>query len=366
MIDNGYIENILKQNGYSVASVGAINGGSNHYVFDVRFTDGSSAIAKLPRVRVTEERFASAHLDTLFGGRLSIERERFIFDLVREQGQLPAPRVFGCIDTDGGKMLLIEKMSGFGVPAFMRIKGHSRESFLSVIRNLARDYAKLHKNIRYEAFGDIQPEGLEPVGLTNFADRFLPITNMRIDKAVVKGMFTPVEENGVHTFFKARFEQYRDDLQIANCGSTINFTDMHGDNFYVSDEGVPTGYFDLESSQAAPAWLDYYSFRFFLFNFYDEDTFNRANDAFFEAYIRNGGVFYPKTERDNEIIDFLAACRLLEISQSYWAYVDGLRDTWGERIKALLFRYMNTGRVDYTALAAIFRERDGQPEHPNQ
>ena len=33
-------------------------------------------------------------------------------------------------------------------------------------------------------------------------------------------------------------------------------------------------------------------------------------------------------------------------------------------MKALLFQYIDTGSIDYVALGAMWRERDGQPLHP--
>jgi len=43
--------------------------------------------------------------------------------------------------------------------------------------------------------------------------------------------------------------------------------------------------------------------------------------------------------------------------------VDGLRDTWGQRIKDILMNYISTGYLDYMLLGKIWRERDKQPQH---
>ena len=142
------------------------------------------------------------------------------------------------------------------------------------------------------------------------------------------------------------------------------FTDMHGRNFFVDEAGVPSGYFDLESSQAAPAALEFYGFRFFLFNFFDAETFPKAEAAFFKGYRAAGGPCAPETAEDEALIQLLSGCRLLELSESYWGVVDAVRDTWGERMKALLLRYMETGEIDYPALGQLWRQRDGQPLHP--
>jgi len=115
---------------------------------------------------------------------------------------------------------------------------------------------------------------------------------------------------------------------------------------------------------AAPALLEYYGFRFFLFNFYDDNTFQEAEDAFFSEYQKAGGRFPVQTAREDKVVDFFAACRLLELSESYWGYIDGIRDSWGERMKALLLRYVKEEKVAYQSVGEIWRMRDHQPMEP--
>ena len=62
----------------------------------------------------------------------------------------------------------------------------------------------------------------------------------------------------------------------------------------------------------------------------------------------------------------LAGCRLLELAQSYWGYIDGIRDSWGQEMKRLLLAYMDSGRVDYNAIGAVWRQRDHQPLTPQK
>ena len=165
-------------------------------------------------------------------------------------------------------------------------------------------------------------------------------------------------------FFQEKFDALRPVLSADVCRPVMVFTDMHGRNFFVDEAGVPSGYFDLESSQAAPAALEFYGFRFFLFNFFDAETFPKAEAAFFKGYRAAGGPCAPETAEDEALIQLLSGCRLLELSESYWGVVDAVRDTWGERMKALLLRYLETGEIDYPALGQLWRQRDGQPLHP--
>jgi len=230
---------------------------------------------------------------------------------------------------------------------------------------LGQDFAKVHQ-LRFPSFGDIQgPEEIEPVGITNFADRFSAIMERRVSRAEKKGALTAGEADCARQFFLNAFDSLRPLLEWDVKPPTMVFTDMHADNFFVDENGRPSGFFDLESSQAAPAELEFYGLRFFLFNYYDQATFQEAEAAFFTGYEEMGGAFAPKTHEDHKLIDLLAGCRLLELTESYWGYIDGLRDNWAVEIKAILMDYLETETVNYVALADVFRAKTGQPKQPN-
>ncbi len=351
--------------GYEIASLTAIAEGSNHDVFDVLLRDGTAAICKFAKVRATEIGITAANTDTLFGGRLSLDRESYLLSLAREEGGLPVPRVYGVHDSPLGRFIMVEKSPGRSFTAYQRDHGFRLPLFLDSLRALGRDFGKLHSRITLSSFGDIQTGGVIEPGNDNFADRFGAVTEMRIARAVKKGVFTDDEAARVRTFFHHEFESMRPYLTVEAAPPVMVFTDMHGENYFVDDFGVPSGYFDLESAQAAPAALEFYGFRFFLFSNYDEETYHKAEEAFWAGYREVGGPYWLRSEMDDRLIHLLAGCRLLELSESYWGHVDGLRDTWAERMKALLLRYMDSGQVDYQALGAIWRERDKQPLVPN-
>lgn len=356
----------LTQEGYSVREITQIPEGSNHHVFDILLSDGTSAICKFSKRRYTEQNLVKENTDTLFGGKLSLEREAFLYSLVKHSAMLPAPEVYGIHQSEIGDFILVEKMSGESFKKYLERSNYSKKSFLHTIKALGRDFAKVH-NITFSSFGNVMADGvIDPQGITNFSRRFSSVMDMRINLAEVKGALNADELSEVSRFFDSKFNDLRETFDIKNSPAVLVLTDFHADNFFVDKTGIPCGYFDLESCQAAPAALEFYGLHFFLFNYFDEDTYSQAAKVFYESYTQAGGKYAPHTPYDYQIIDFLAACRLLELAESYWGYIDGLRDTWGERIKALLYNYMDCGRVDYMALGDIFRERDGQPKRPTE
>ncbi len=363
-MDADSVRSVLRGAGYPAASLTAIQEGSNHDVFDVVLEDGSPAICKFAKVRETEIGVTAENRDTLFGGRLSLDRESYLLSLARKEGGLPAPEIYGAHDSPLGRFIMMEKSPGISFTEWQGTQGYRLEPFLASLCALGRDFGKLHRSLRFPSFGDMIGPGVIEPGCRNFADRFLAVTGMRIDRGLKKGAFTREEAARLRVFFQERFEALRPGLDAGRCRPVMVFTDMHGRNYFVDGQGVPSGYFDLESAQAAPAALEFYGFRFFLFNFYDAETFPKAEAAFFQGYLEADGPCAPGTEADEALIQLLSGCRLLELSESYWGVIDAIRDTWGARMKTLLFQYLETGSIDYIALGALWRERDGQPLHP--
>ena len=365
-MDPASVLSILRGAGYPAASLAVIAEGSNHHVFDVTLENGVQVICKFAKVRETEKGITAAHLDTLFGGRLSLDRESYLLGLARNQGGLPVPQVYGAHDSPLGRFIVLEKSPGISFTEWQALQGYRLAPFLHSLEALGRDFGKLHRNICFPSFGDIMDGGAIEPGCGNFAVRFMAVTEMRIAKGVKKGTFTEDEAQRVTAFFQAQFDALRPGLSADACPPVMVFTDMHGRNYFVDEAGVPSGYFDLESAQAAPAALEFYGFRFFLFNFFDGETFPKAEAAFFKGYREAGGPCAPETAGDEALIQLLSGCRLLELAESYWGVADRIRDTWGVRMKALLAQYMETGAIDYPALGQLWRERDGQPLHPVQ
>lgn len=366
VINPSVAESALKHCGYEPTSVRQINEGSNHYVFDVVLSDKKRAICKFSKTRITEEDLYEENKDTLFGGQLSLKREAYLFQMIREKAKVPTPKVYGIHNSPYGEFILLEHMDGISQKECMIRSGFSKRIFLDSMEFLGRDFAKI-QTISFESFGNIMNNStIEPAGIRNFSDRFLEVMNMRLERCIRKKVFSKAETAEVKYFFDTGLKKLRPLFDSKTSPPVLVFTDMHAENFFTDLKGKPSGYFDLESAQAAPAALEFYGFRFFLYNFYDDSCFREAEEAFWHGYKTSGGKFAPLDSQEEEAIDFLAGCRLLELSQSYWGYIDGIRDTWGQEMKHLLFSYMGTGRVDYNAIGAIWRQRDGQPLTPQR
>lgn len=371
VIDCQKAEKALSAHKYEISSIQAIAEGSNHYVFDIKLSDSRDAICKFTKIRDTESNLDTAHRDctvhkdTLFGGALSLEREAYLFGMIRQQANVPTPRVYGIHQSPYGKFIVLEKLKGMSHKECMEKGGYSKSLFLKSLAFLGEDFAKIQK-VTFQSFGNIMDRGeIEPAHMDNFSDRFKSVLTMRLERCRQKGVFTDqAEDRRITHFFLNTLEKLHPLMYTRRVKPALVFTDMHAENFFTDKTGRPTGYFDLESAQAAPPALEFYGFRFFLFNFYDKKCFHEGEDAFWKGYCKQSDGTIPIDCRDSQIVDFLAGCRILELMQSYWGYIDGIRDSWGQRMKALLFLYMETGEIDYMEIGEIWRMRDKHPSHP--
>ncbi|MCK9286770.1 MAG: phosphotransferase [Sphaerochaetaceae bacterium] len=358
MITCEYVTRELERNGFEPLRTFYIDSGSNHYVFESETSSQGTLIVKYPKIRSTEVLFGEHNVDTLFGGKLSLEREAYLFDLIREAG-LPTPKVHGIFDSSFGKYIVLDRCPGVSHKKYLEQNGHKMSVFADSMEHLGTMFALLHRT-SFSSFGDIMAQNeISPSGIFNFSDRYRALNNRIIDRCKKKECLSTAESKYVEHFFNQKFAMYHDRLDIIHSPARLVITDLHGDNFFVDEQGIPSGFFDVESSQAAPAEFELYALRFFMFNYYDQKAYAIAETSFWKGYSNS----VPDTPTD-ELLDFFSACRLLEIFQSYWNVIDGIRDTWGIRIKQLLFTYMETAYVDYHELGAIWRERDRQPAHP--
>lgn len=364
IIDTEKARAALEGCGYKLETIHQIQEGSNHFVFDVVLSGNRPAICKFAKTRETESGLSEENRDTLFNGILSLGREAYLFRMIRQEAGVPTPEVYGIHKSPYGKFILLERMTGISQKECMMKSGFSKQVFLDSMEYLGRDFAKI-QNITFPTFGNIMEDSvIEPAGMDNFSDRFREVVDMRLKRCIQKQVFTDKETERTTTFFHNELERLRPHFNADITPPLLVFTDMHAENFFTDEKGIPTGYFDLESAQAAPAALEFYGFRFFLFNYYDSACFQEAEEAFFKGYREAGGQHAPSCPEDEEAIDFLAGCRLLELAESYWGYRDGIRDCWGEEMKRLLFAYMDTGIIDYNAIGAVWRTRDQQPLTP--
>jgi len=352
-------KNLIEEKGYRIKSINIILEGSNHYTFDVLLEDGTPIIAKF-RKNITENNLR----DTLFGGIISLERECSIYSLIGEKTGLPAPKLYGKYKNGGIYFTLVEKLPGKLWSNYIRENNFSISCFLKSLEYLGQDIARLQK-VTFETFGDLMNEYLVlPKGIINFADRFIGITKMRLKRVKEKNVLDTKKVHLVKKYFFQQISEIREYLYNYKSKPVLVFTDMHSRNFLVNDFGKPSGYFDLESCQSAHPALEFYGLKFFLFNYFNYETFKKAEDSFFKGYKEEGGVYDKGNYINKKLEDLLTINRIMELSESYYEIKDGLRDTWSIKFKELLFEAIETNSVNYSKIADIIRAKDGQPKNP--
>lgn len=346
---------------YPIADIHLIPEGANHYVFDILLQDGTPLIAKFKK----ELGAGAQRRDSLYGGLVSLERESAIYRLVREKASLAGPKIYVKHESAETSFLLVEKLGGVLWRKHLQRHNYSRECFLRSLEYLGEDIARLQR-ITFPSFGDVMGgEAVSPSNVDNFGERFNNVMQMRLDRASRRRVFTGEEIERLRHFFVSALSALSGVLSRENTQPVMVLTDLHADNFLVDETGRPSGYFDLESCQAAHPALEFYGLKLFLFNYFDGECFNQAEESFFAGFERVGGAYDRSWHVNAKLETLLAAGRVLELSESYFEYRDGLRDSWSSRFKALLWQALEFGRVDYLAAGDIFREKTGQPRTPN-
>ncbi len=350
----------IQSQGLTIASIVLIPEGHNHVVFDILLADGTPLIAKFKKPAADQ----GERRDSLFGGRLSLEREHALYTLVREQAGLPAPKIRLKYDGGEASFVLVEKLPGKLWDTYLAEKMYSRASFLQSLEYLGRDIAKAQR-VRFESFGDIMDaQTILPPGIKNFAIRFMGIMEMRLKRAGQRGVLRGTELEQVRRYFRKNCADLETGLGGEKVRPVFVFTDMHAMNFLVDEQGEPTGYFDLESCQAAHPALEFYGVKFFLFNYFNAETFRQAEEAFFRGFEQEEGRYDRANPVNRRLEALLATGRIMELTESYYGVQDGIRDEWSHRFRELLFDILGGKEVDYIAVSEIFRAKTRQPTQP--
>jgi len=186
VITASYAQKALIEAGYPVKELHTIEEGSNHFVFIVVLHDTSRLICKFAKVRKTEQNIGSANRDTLFGGLLSLEREAYLFSMIRDKAEVPTPKVYGIHRSEYGTFIVLEYMTGISQKEYMKQSGYSKQAFLNSMEYLGRDFAKIQQ-VTFPSFGNIMENSIiDPSGLTNFSDRFRFVIQMRLPPRIQK------------------------------------------------------------------------------------------------------------------------------------------------------------------------------------
>lgn len=360
-MDEQACEQFFSGKGYRLEEVSSIPEGSSHDIFEVKLTDRTYFIARFEKK--SNHAVDGTRYDFHYNGRMTLEREAYLCTLVRETAQLPAPKVVGIYEQDETRCLLVEKMDGLTWKSFVKNNNYSLSHFLQSMTYLGADIAQVQR-IKFETFGNVMARGVIEPSLPTFAERLEQIIQLKIQREERTGALKQNELKLVKKYFSDYLNLYRS-LTVQEAPVLI-LADFHATNFLVDEKkGKPCGYVDLEFCQSGLPALEFHLIMLQLMNYFDRETFYKAQEGFFNGFHSNGGKYDIETKENVCLTKMLAGSRFLTAATAYHAVKDGLRDTWSERVKDILFTLIDKSEIDYIGFADIMREKTKQPRIPN-
>ncbi|MBT4804989.1 phosphotransferase [Candidatus Woesearchaeota archaeon] len=356
-------KSIIESEGYQVSNINYIPEGNSHFCFDIVLNDGTPVVArfeKTSRISDIDDKKRDFH----YNGLLSLERERNLCEIVKNEARLPAPKVYEIHHTEKGSFMLVEKLSGIHWKDFLEESNYNLDLYLQSLKYLGSDMAQVQQ-VNFESYGDIMGRNeIQPNKINNFADRLKAITDLKLQRAEGSGVLNEQQFSEVKKYFDDDLNYLENKLKSSGEKPVLVLTDIHPMNFFVDDEGKPSGYFDLEFCQAGVPALEFYTIKFGLFNYFDRETFQKAETAFFEGFENNGGQYERDSSVNLALERTLSIGHLLAAVTSYHGAVDGLRDTWSEQFKDIMFDAIQRKDVNYVAIADVLRSKTKQPKQP--
>lgn len=362
-MEENIAKNMIESQGYQVISINYIPEGRNHDSFDVVLEDGTPAVARFEKDSSGASSLDGRRRDFLYNGLLTLEREKNLCGIVSNEARLPAPEVYGVHHTKEGSFMLVQKLPGVHWREFLEGTDYDLDSFLQSLKFLGGDIAQVQQ-VYFESYGDvIDRNKIQPAGINNFVDRLRAITGLKLQRAELSGALNEQQLDEVRKFFERDLGYLERKLNVCQDKPVLVLTDIHPMNFLVDNKGKPSGYFDLEFCQAGVQSLEFYTIKFSLFSYFDRDTFQKAEAAFFDGFKNNGGRYDRDDPTNLTLEKTFSIGHLLAAVTSYHGASDGLRDTWSKQFRDIMF-YAIQGDVDYVAIADVLRSKTKQPEHP--
>ncbi len=354
-------KDLVESQGYRIETISYIPEGRGHWIFDITLEGGEEVIARFERHK--EGKGVNQRIDGQYGGRLSLEREGSLCQLVRKAG-LAAPQVKGLyFPVEGPKFLMVEKLPGKTWGEYIQHSGFSQQAFLQSLEYLGADLARVHA-VKFDSYGDVMAENwVEPADITNFTKRLEGILQLKFQAEERKGSLSNKEFPKVRSYIQrelgaleAALEHHRPPILV--------LSDIHPANHLVDERGKPSGYPDLERSQAGVPPFEFFQIRFTMIPYFNREAAALAEEAFFNGYQKAGGTFNREDPTNKKLDKLLAVGQVLNCVTTYHCVKDGIRDEWSPRFKEILFEIIDGKEIDYVAISDIFRSKTGQPKEP--
>ncbi len=362
-MDEDTVKQILESYGYPVSSTTSFSEGRSHYCFNIILDGDISIIARFEK-NDTPLTIGGIRRDFHYNGQLSLERETNLCEIVREEARLPAPKVYGLHRTKDVSFMLVEKLPGVHWKKYLEDTDYDLDNFLKSMYFLGRDIAQAQQ-VHFASYGDIiSRNNVSPAGISEFRLRLSQIISLKLQRAEHSNSLTERETAEITSYFRRDFDRLNSSLRTASSPPVLILTDLHPMNFLVDANGKPSGYFDLEFCQSGVPALEFYPFRMNLFNYFDASTFLQAEDAFFRGFEDNEGSYDRFNEGNIMLERILAIGHLFSAVVAYHDASDGLRNTWSQQFKDIMFNAIVGKDVDYNAVADVLRAKTKQPKHP--
>lgn len=230
------------------------------------------------------------------------------------------------------------------------------KKILQSLESLGKDIAKVQR-VCFDSYGDVIGENYVKPSFVNFEDRLRYITELRLKRAGVKlpVVLNERELEEVETYLSKNLEEISTISKGVSEKPLFVLADLHPMNFLVDEQGKPSGYFDLEFCQSGIPLLEIYSLKFFIFNYFDTPTFQKAEEAFFKGFESENGYFeISSLNLKRESI--LLVGHLLSNVVAYEGS-EGFRSTWAQQFKDIMFDLIRDNRFDYVSVADVFRSK---------
>ncbi len=338
--------------GYKVKSVSDFPAAMKAaHVFEVSAEEGSFIVRGESQMKI----------DMQYNSLVSLERDAALYALVREAG-LPTPKVFDFDVFNGEKYLIVEKLPGINWKEFVEKNNYSKEAYLQSLEALGHDIAYVQR-VHFKEFGNIYGNGLVLPATPRFSERLADIPGRKIAKA--KHVLPSDEMDKVQAYFEKGISSVGEGMLEQAQQPVLVMTDLHPMNFLVDENsGKPTGYYDLQFAQAGVQAMEMYNLGLQLFSYFDQDTFKEAERAFFQGLQMNDGSYDYTSPLNKNLETILCAGHTLSSVAFYHGAKDGLRDTWSDKFKKVLFDAIDNNEMDYVAFQDIIREKTKQPKQP--
>jgi len=362
-MDENKAKELIESQGYVIQEISYIPEGNSHYGFDISLVGGESLIARFEKKNNIAQ--DGIRRDFHYNGILSLERESALCSLVKNEIGLPAPEVIALHKIGENPFLLVEKLPGKHWSEFMKDNDYSLQRYLESLRLLGSDIAQAHR-FSFESYGDImEGRNVEPINIINFSERLKMVMDLKLRRARQSQTLRENEYGEVSKFFDEKLRELYEFFSI-DTNPVFVFADIHQMNYFVDENGKPTGYFDLEFCQSGDPALDLYNMNIQFFGYFDRDTFQKAKSSFYEGYHGKGGLYDPSDKINQELERLLSVGHMLSAVVSYYGVKDGLRDDWSKGFKDLMFYTIHSSSdVDYVRFFDILRNKTNNPSIPN-